>query len=225
MSSKATARVSTCCLCAQIAGDRENDLLHDLLGAADYERRVSLESELAAVIPSLGPLAPGHALVCPKQHLRSVAAGDELVREEIWAMAERTAERLKAIFAAPILRFEHGDAERGGEISCSVEHAHLHLLPTAADPWPRIGQEFEWQKLDGPEELPELVAGREYLLYQGSDGVLQVHLPTRKVPSQLLRLRFAEVMGTASAWNWRESPLAVSAAATHEALASFSVEG
>jgi len=225
MSGKATATTSTCCLCAQIAGEWENDLLHDLLGPSDYKRRVSLESDRAAVIPSLGPLAPGHVLVCPKRHLRSVAAADELEREQIWAMAERTAKRLEAIFAAPVHRFEHGDAERGDEISCSVEHAHLHLLPTAADPWPRIGRELGWRQVASEDELPELVEGREYLLYQAPGGVLQVHLPTQKVPSQLLRRRFAEAMGTSSTWNWRDLPLAQSAAATHEALAASSAKG
>jgi hypothetical protein len=42
-----------CCLCSQIDGRRENDLISRLLIDQDYVRRVAMESKLFAVIPSL----------------------------------------------------------------------------------------------------------------------------------------------------------------------------
>ena len=59
------SNITACCLCSQIAGWEENDLISRLLGGDTYVRRVPFESESFALVPSLGPLVPGHTLLCP----------------------------------------------------------------------------------------------------------------------------------------------------------------
>jgi diadenosine tetraphosphate (Ap4A) HIT family hydrolase len=211
---------STCCLCAQIDGRPDGDLLHRMLGADTYERRIALESAGTAVVPSLGPLAPGHVLVCPKSHHRSVAATSLELQRELNAVAERTASLLTQIFHAPVHSFEHGDASRGHDVSCSVEHAHLHLLPTTADPWLSLRGELDWRPIREGESLAELTGGEEYLYYARPDGESFVHLGSGDgpLPSQLLRLRFAEAMGAADTWNWRLAPRPALADENYRAL-------
>jgi ATP adenylyltransferase len=197
-----------CCLCAQIQGLPDYDLLHRLLGGQRYERRIVLESAAAAVIPSLGPLAPGHLLICPKDHHRSLAAAPADTAASIRTLADRASELLADVYDAPPHRFEHGDATAGHDISCSVEHAHLHLLPTSADPWARLRDELDWQVVARAQSLGDLTVGREYLYYERPDGSAYLHVAAESVPSQLLRLRFAEAIGDTASWNWRTSPRA-----------------
>lgn len=207
-----------CCLCAQIAGDPSRDLLHQMLGDGRYERRVTMEGDLAVVIPSVGPLATGHVLVCPTEHRRSCASAAPAEFEEINLLAERTATLLRDALGEDVHRFEHGDALIGDTVSCSVEHAHLHLLPTGADPWPELALEFEWERLVGRSELPDFAGGEEYLFYEAPGGECYAYLGQGEVPSQLLRQRFAESMGLAAAWNWRESPRPELISRTYELL-------
>lgn len=207
-----------CCLCAQVEGRAEGDLLHRLLGEPGYVRRVAAENERSVAIPSLGPLAPGHSLICPRRHTRSLAALDPAEREDLLMLADQVGAALAALGKAPVHRFEHGDAREGHDVSCSVEHAHLHLLPTEADPWPNLRAELTWTAIAGPEELANVTAGREYLLYIAPDGECHVHLREGAIPSQLLRLRFAEAIGSSGDWNWRATPKVEATAKTFENL-------
>lgn len=207
-----------CCLCAQIAGDASGDLLHRILGGGDYERRVLTESEHAVVFPSIGPLAAGHVLVCPKEHRRSTASASAVEFEEINLLGDRIAMALREALGEDVHRFEHGDALAGSEVSCSVEHAHLHLLPSKADPWALLRHEFRWERLAGRTELREFAGDLEYLFYETPAGECYAFLSQGQVPSQLLRQRFAESMGIAEAWNWRETPRQALIASTYELL-------
>lgn len=209
--------VGDCCLCAQIAGRPEQDLLHRLLGAGPYERRIAAENDDAVAIPSIGPIQPGHSLICPRSHRRSLAMSGEGERPAVLELAAEVASRLARVYAVPVHWFEHGDASEGTEISCSVEHAHLHLLPSAADPWPAISSELQWERLGSLEELAEAGGGREYLLYRSPTGEAYMYQGA-KIPSQLLRLRFAEANGTPEIWNWRHHPDPAETAATYATL-------
>lgn len=204
-----------CCLCAQVEGRAEGDLLHRLLGEPGYVRRVAAENERSVAIPSLGPLAPGHSLICPRRHARSLAALDPAEREDLLALADQVGD---ALGGAPVHRFEHGDAREGHDVSCSVEHAHLHLLPTKADPWPALRTELAWTAIAGPEDLARITAGREYLLYTTPEGECHVHLRRGSIPSQFLRLRFAEAIGNPGNWNWRATPKVEATATTFKNL-------
>lgn len=213
-----------CKLCAQTAGDAAGDLLHHHLGGS-YVRRVALENAAATVMPSLGPLASGHSIVCPKVHRRSFAecSTDEL-RSSL-ALAAEAEWRLRALGGVPVHRFEHGNATGRTEVACSVEHAHLHLLPAAVDPWPRLEALGGWRTLDLAVDSPvALTGGAEYLLY-GPPGERQVRIRVgdqdERSPSQLIRQIFADLLNRADRWNWREHPDAGSAHRTFVELSRF----
>src|SRR4051794_28236920 len=105
-----------CCLCAQITGDRRADLLHEILGhGAPYRRRVVELDESFVVMPSVGALVPGHLLLCPRSHARSLAAlsaPDAMARAADDARAD-----LAAWAGAPVQAFEHGNARVGTRVA------------------------------------------------------------------------------------------------------------
>jgi diadenosine tetraphosphate (Ap4A) HIT family hydrolase len=195
-----------CHLCAQIAGKPEGDLLHKVLAPAGYRRIVCVETPDFVVITSIGPLVRGHVLLVPKRHVRSFAslsardlnAGDELAGELAAALAD--------VYDQPVHRFEHGSARCGSTVACSVEHAHLHLVPTAADPWPLIRNAGPWVALRNGG-LADSVGDREYLLYEQPDGHRRVWI-TGEAPiaSQLMRQAFATAIGIPELWDWRVHP-------------------
>lgn len=102
--------------------------------------------------------------------------------------------------------FEHGSSAAGDTVACSVEHAHLHLVPADVQVWSSLARQFEWQELSNWEELPEAVQGHEYLMYRPPGGDFYVSIQEDgTVPSQLMRRVIANQLGD-SDWNWRVTP-------------------
>src|SRR5687767_7682147 len=120
---------TTCCLCSQIAGSAEHDLISRALKERTYVRRVPIESEHFAVIPSVGPLAPGHSLLCPIQHVKSIAQIPADAETEFRAIKELLQDLLQRAFGAPVHCFEHGSSPANSRVLCTVDHAHLHFVP------------------------------------------------------------------------------------------------
>src|SRR4051794_15575331 len=132
-----------CLICGQISGSPERDLIYSLLGGR-YQRPVLLESRSFAVMPSVGPLVPGHVLICPRRHARSFAVLTAAETAEAALMLRTVERRLLDVFGGPVQFFEHGSAPVGTAVACSVEHAHVHALPAAPDLWPIPGVRLRW---------------------------------------------------------------------------------
>ncbi len=198
---------SACCLCAQIAGDEPGDLLHRLLDDGSYRRRVVQLAGGLLAMPSVGALVSGHVLLCPADHLRSLRCCDDLPQAASVIASTRAA--LARWAQAPVQVFEHGDARHGTEVSCSVEHAHLHLLPGLPSLWPVLADQAPWRPLRaGLAELADVVGDREYVLYGDQAGRHWVTFegPHGPLESQWLRRVAARAAGEPDGWNWREHP-------------------
>jgi diadenosine tetraphosphate (Ap4A) HIT family hydrolase len=195
-----------CCLCSQLRGDPAGDLLHAHFGG-DYERRAKDVDAGFALVPSLGALVTGHLLLCPQLHTRSFAQlpADQLRR--VPELVEWLAARLRAVAGDEAQLFEHGDAKDSDRISCSVDHAHLHVLPGIPDIWPAARAIATWSSLPSLADLPDAVGNSEYLaLYARSGGWRVAIAPAAGHPSQLIRRLIAESLGAPDSWNWREHP-------------------
>jgi diadenosine tetraphosphate (Ap4A) HIT family hydrolase len=197
-----------CCICSQIAGDESNDLIARTIESRVYLRRVAFESEYFAVIPSLGPLAPGHSLLCPKQHYKSFASLPLIYEEDYNLMKVRLSEVLQSLYGMPVHCFEHGSAKEAIEPLCTVEHAHLHFIPTAVDILECLDKNFGWEPVGGSLlNLHRVSGGLEYLYYEAPDGsqrLAKAEIGTFE--SQYMRKVFAHALGKGSLWNWREVP-------------------
>jgi len=192
-----------CCICSQIAGDAGNDLIAHLLPHEPYMRRVLLENEAFAVIPSLGPLTPGHSLLCPKKHIRSFAALDDALWSRLAIVRTALCDALQSLYSERVHLFEHGMAREGNRTACTVEHAHMHFVPLPE------GLDFttgvSWMELDGSlESLRAMVSDREYVLYATPDGTSRV-LIADGIESQFMRRLIAERLHRTE-WDWRAAP-------------------
>ena len=92
-------------------------------------------------------------------------------------------------------------------VSCSVDHAHLHVLPRVPDLWVAARPLASWQRILSLTDLPAVVGDDEYLCVRDSVGSWQVsRAPADGHPSQLLRRAAAELVGTPERWDWRQTP-------------------
>lgn len=197
-----------CCICSQINGWEENDLLHSLLGEMPYQRRIAVESRLFAVIPSLGPLVRGHVLLCPKSHYKSLACLPEEYDMEYSHAKTAIAQLIGQLYHRPIHCFEHGSDPNSSRVLCTVSHAHLHLVPTSVEVLDVLLAEGSWMEFTGSlAEMRDVVGSKEYIYYESPS---RRHLVTvgdlKGIPSQYMRRVFAEALGNRTCWNWRDGP-------------------
>jgi ATP adenylyltransferase len=192
-----------CAFCSQIAGHRESNAIEAILGSDWSRRPILLESAHAVVMPSIGALSAGHVLVCPRAHIRGTATARTEIAVDIERLTRSSRERLEGL-ATPIHGFEHGSSLRGPSIACSVEHAHLHLVPADVDIRPQLLTFTTWEDASGsPHDLAQQTSGREYLLYLAPTGERWLAMTDTGFPSQILRRVFADALGMGSQWNWR----------------------
>jgi len=216
--------VNQCFLCGQIAGDASRDLLAQMLPSHLYRRRVILENETFAVIPSLGALSPGHVLLCPKVHVKSLAqlgsglAGN--VEGEYSDLKMKLRRLLETHYDADVHYFEHGMATVSSHIPCTTEHAHLHFIPVPRSVAVVANEGGTWSTCN--KSLTAIAAytgDQEYLLHETPDGVTRIATgPAGSFPSQSMRRLFASRLGYGDLWNWRTSPRPESADKTWRAL-------
>jgi ATP adenylyltransferase len=203
-----------CCLCSQIQGQPDDDLIAAMLPDQPYIRRVLLETESFAAIPSLGPLVRGHSLLCPKTHLRSFAELPRDLDQEFLSVKEELRGALARLYEAPVHLFEHGMATGGTRTLCTVDHAHLHFVPLLLPPFGSdLAADGQWMSFEGSlQELRVFAGGGEYVFYEAPDGSGTLLRPEAEdLESQYMRKLFAKSMGRADQWDWRASPKAASA--------------
>lgn len=210
---KGNKGMNGCCLCNQISGNETGDLISQMLGEEEYVRRIPIETNRFAVVPSLGPIAPGHSLLCPKEHVESIV---QLLREssteseilnEMGAFLQRVRAILRELFSKPIHIFEHGPSPDDSRVICSVDHAHLHLLPADVEIVSQLRADSRWEAVHPDfRDLHGKIGRREYQYYQSPDGRAFAAISGDGFESQYLRRVFAQTLGREGRWNWREYP-------------------
>jgi ATP adenylyltransferase len=201
-------KTQECCLCSEVAGEESNDLIASMLHGEPYVRRVMLESGSFAAIPSLGPLASGHTLLCPKMHVRSFARLEPSFQTEYQVIKNELRRALSQRYDSDIHLFEHGMAATGDRVMCTTDHAHLHFVPLPRSCDVDGLKHLPWTEFDGSlGELAQWSQGREYILYETPDGGCRLLLAReRSFESQYMRKLFAQSLGRGENWNWRDDP-------------------
>lgn len=155
-----------------------------------------------AVLPTLGPLCDGHALVVPREHFTSFASAPELIRREAEDLVRDLAlgERARA---RDLLWFEHGSAGSSTSGGCGISHAHIHVLPVPLG-WarPELPPDFTFVSSRRRDWLDVPAASSDYLLVGRLGEVWAAQVAW--LPSQALRKWVAPSLGQAE-WDWRES--------------------
>ncbi len=215
----------TCCLCSQILGIQQNDLISAMASDTEYLRRVVLESHLFVVIPSIGPLVRGHSLLCPKRHFRSLAQLPACYDDEYVVMKARLVSVLSELYATPIHCFEHGAAAAGTRVLCTVEHAHLHLVPANASIAASLRSENTWLPIGSTlQDLRSAVGEGEYIYYEDPEGIRLVRLAgNESIPSQYMRRVIGDALGRGHLWDWRANPRIDETIRTFEDVAAYTL--
>jgi diadenosine tetraphosphate (Ap4A) HIT family hydrolase len=138
------------------------------------------------VMPTFGCFVPGYVLMVPRDHVLSFGLLGHHALTEAGELVEGLCERIAAVYRMPVLGFEYGDNVPGGR---RVEHAHWHLLPSAADLAGWLNARLAGHAVDGLAGLP---AGAEssYIAVRDQSGRMTVY-PVPKETSQRIRLRRA----------------------------------
>ena len=162
-----------------------------------------LESANFTVVPSLGHLVPGWLLVIPRFHYASLGAlSPDLVREFLMLKAE--SESLLNSIYGPVVKFEHGSCSHMKAGAC-IDHAHMHLVPTAEDFGSHLAHLFGGERLTDIGRISLKWASRPYLLYENAMGIATVY-ETPLLPSQFMRMLIAQRLGVLERYDWRKYP-------------------
>src|SRR5262249_7419217 len=132
---------------------------------------------------------------------------DRDLQAEYAGAAQRLAALLGAAYQQPVVFFEHGTARDGARVMCTVDHAHLHMLPLPAAFAPEVLSDPAWVPFDGSvQTLPEVVGAADYLVFGAARAAWVRVAPPSGFESQYLRREIAQALGRAERWNWRTFP-------------------
>lgn len=180
-----------------------------------------LESQHFVVLPSLGSLVPGWVLVIPKQHYLCIGALPQQLLSEFQRVKEETVELIVSQFGQACV-FEHGPSSAGLKVGCSVDHAHLHVVPFSGD-LARLAVSFmpddaAWGPADVQTCIEAFNAGQNYLYFEQpvGAGFISVH---PAFGSQIFRKAIALQLSKPLEFDWRQYPNHSAIQATVQALA------
>lgn len=177
----------------------------------NFEERLIAETPSLYYVATLGQITDGgYTLVIPKRHVPCIGAMEarELIGVEN-AMRDAAC-AIDTEYGIKPLIFEHGI------VGQTIQHAHLHLLPTEVFLGSKVTEDFpkaELTRLASFGLIGRLHAetGRKYLLWNvparpwaRNDGVSFFEIVwDPPAPPQYLRTITAELMGRPERGNWR----------------------
>lgn len=199
----------SCQFCAELAGI--STPLHTKIIPEAKRSRILRKTERWVVVPSIGPLTPGHLMLVPRAHYFSALSCPEDLLVECDDLLFECACRLAGIYGQDVLLFEHGStANLRRPCGACVDHAHIHVLPgplsfvsSAIKTFPtwQAGVSLTQLRTLGVADLPYLMVG--YFVSQFS---LWVRECPESIPSQILRTLYACEVGNTDGWDWRKYP-------------------
>ncbi len=112
------------------------------------------EDERVAVILTIGPVTPGHAMVLPKAHVPLLADLSEEDGRHLFTVAQRTAEAIRRSgIPCEGINLFLADGEAAFQ---EIPHLHLHVFPRfAGDPFKLVA---DWDVSPARAELDENAA-------------------------------------------------------------------
>jgi len=168
------------------------------------EHRIIFETDNFVVLPSIGQIVEGYLLILPKKHANSMAALDKHLLAELEIVHSEVRQMLARFYSTPIF-YEHGVGTTKFGNGCCVDHAHIHAVPVSLQLSFLLCKQFKWAKFSRLEELTQLAAKNDYLFVEDCTGE-RFLFQASQVPSQFLRYRIAEMIGTPEKGDWALYP-------------------
>jgi len=171
---------------------------------------VLLASDNFLVIPALGHFCPGYLMLISKDHIRNFAQiTDRRVIDELERLSLCTRWSIEPHFGRSIV-FEHGPLDSVCSGGSSVDHAHLHFVPTQVNVLQRVA---ESRTLLGIGSRLALPPNAPYLYIEDQSGNRFLATVREAIRSQYLRRLTYQALypqRNDDGWDWHTHP--------HEAL-------
>lgn len=176
-------------------------------------------SENFVVVPTRGALVKGWLLVVPKQPFLCVGALSDSLRQELEETKELVASIVHDRFGE-VAFFEHGPSQKGHQVGCGVDHAHLHVVPTECPllVGAKKVSDLQWTEVEGLRAAVGYFQHSAPYLYVEQSGSSYM-APAQDAPSQLFRRVIASHIGSPESFNWRDDPKRENVIATVDELA------
>jgi ATP adenylyltransferase len=167
---------------------------------------VLLASENFVVLPARGHFCPGYLMLVSKQHMPNFAQiHNAHMIKELEILTFRTRCLLQVCFGRSIV-YEHGSLGRARSAGSSVDHAHLHFIPTEIDLVKRLSASHTLLQVDRRQRLP---SETPYLYIQNQSGSRFLANVNDNLESQYLRKLAYEALypnKRDDGWDWRVHP-------------------
>ena len=182
--------------------------IQEISDPSNPEDEIIDETENFYAKAALGHFVFGYTLIISKDHFPSFAYVPDHLFPELDAFRNKVLDKLHNICQHPITIMEHGAINRCHRGGACIDHAHLHLIPLAADLYPTLSERFPFGELGSISELRRFKDAQLPYLYYQREGLRGhgVEL-SEDVPSQLLRRIVCQALGTPDLWDWRDRPL------------------
>jgi diadenosine tetraphosphate (Ap4A) HIT family hydrolase len=153
-----------------------------------------------AVLPAIGPLVIGHAMIVSRQHFTSLAAMPLFAITEYDSLVRQLL-KFPSV-SGDLLEAEHGGTTGDSAGGC-ISHTHVNILPGLSN----HSNIFDRQ-LPVLKSFTELTDIHElqypYIMLRSNGGQGTAFL-ARGLPSQFIRLGLANALSLGR-WDWRTSP-------------------
>jgi diadenosine tetraphosphate (Ap4A) HIT family hydrolase len=177
------------------------DIINNNSKKSQIENTILHENNHFIVIPALGSLFSGHALIVSKKHYTSIAQMPSEAIDECVFLMNHIAKQSQDIL--PNLIFsEHGacsENERGG--SCVI-HAHVQCVPIPN--YQSIPNVEQFVQEAPVSKFSEMQQSNKPYLYINTGGLSKFYI-SESVPSQLIRKIIYANNGRTD-WDWRADP-------------------
>ncbi|HKK09965.1 MAG TPA: HIT family protein [Bacteroidales bacterium] len=94
------------------------------------------ESKHCRAVYNISPILPGHSMVIPKRHFRSLADLPDEVYQDLMLFMRQVSEILQKAFQAAGINWTLQEGEEAGQ---TVPHLHFHLIPRQPADLPEPG--------------------------------------------------------------------------------------
>jgi diadenosine tetraphosphate (Ap4A) HIT family hydrolase len=92
--------------------------------------RIVYETPRLRVLVPMGPIVPGHVLLCTKEHIPNFWSASSSLRRELAELIRLCEKVIMSNYAREFVTFEHGVLRSNPRQSIHCLHAHRNLVPT-----------------------------------------------------------------------------------------------
>jgi len=196
-----------CIFCAEWKNFAQNPLK-----TAGLKSRIICDSKYWRCIPTLGCFEIGYILLVSKKHYPCISAVSFQERENLFMLERRISNLFMEKYNAPFICFEHGTLSGEHTGANSVDHAHLHMIPTKERIWKSILDYIcikNFIQFQDQRTLYQYVCENQivsYLMFQDSDRKIYLIPDGTKFHSQFFRRVIAEKLDSVVEWDWKQEP-------------------